>query len=82
MGILQGSKTKNASSSSTRKHRIEIASSDQRLNTTDGPGLGDAGTKTMEASDAPGAEGLQTLKRNQQASVDARKRKAIDIPMT
>lgn len=60
---------------------VDIASNDQRLTSTDEPGPGDADADAMETSITSGREGLPTLKKNQQASVDARKRKFIDIPM-
>lgn len=59
---------------------INIASIDQRLITADEPGPGDVDANAMETSDTLGTETLPTLK-IQQASVDARKKKFIDIPM-
>lgn len=48
------------------------------------PGPGDIDAKPKEAtSDTPVGDGFSTLRpaRDQQSSVDARKRKVIDIPM-
>lgn len=62
-----------------------MTSSDQILTTTDEPESGDADADAdadaTEAADTLAADGLPTLQRTQQASVDARKRKFIDIPM-